>query len=72
MGTGYLPSQENLGAQGGILFPRRAKWAATLLRDDPSLTVEDAILMSRHKLQLRGEGERHWGEKLQRTVFTPR
>jgi hypothetical protein len=72
IGTGYLPSQENLGAQGGILFPRRAKWAATLLRDDPSLTVEDAILMSRHKLQLRGEGERHWGEKLQRTVFTPR
>lgn len=61
IGTGYLPSRENLGAKGGILFPRRAKLAAELLRDDPSLTVEEAISMSLSKIRLRGEGGKHLG-----------
>ena len=61
IGTGYLPSRENLGAKGGILFPRRAKLAAELLRDDPSLTVEEAISMSMSKIKLGGEGGKHLG-----------
>jgi hypothetical protein len=72
MGTGYISSRESLGAKGGILFPRRAKLTATLLRDDPSLTVEAAILMSRRRMPLRGEGDEQWEEKLQRMVFSPR
>jgi hypothetical protein len=55
MGTGYISSQEHLGAKGGILFPRRAKLAATLMRDDPLLTVEEAIAISRSRIKLLGE-----------------
>jgi subtilisin family serine protease len=53
--TGYVSRRQNLGAKGGILFPRRAQLAAELLRDDPSLTVEEAILTSLSRMRLREE-----------------